>query len=242
MIKKDWYNHIAQFRCGAYEDATEDVQKAWICFVDRILEKVNKKWKNQLFKANKFLSEVVTSSDEAYALLVSGKEMDKWITDDMTARGRKQKKQKKPEEPPIYSIDHAAASAKQPFDERKDDEDDEEANKDDEEDAQAPIEDDVDDEGMDGGSASATSSLEFTKELTDYYGLFQVISQKRTTEDEGSSWEQGYKEAVSSYVFSKASQSSQGLSTASVYSSVDEPEDAQIELKGGPIEFERWNI
>jgi hypothetical protein len=46
------------------------VKKGWVIFCDYILEQVNQKWSDKMIKSNRHVSEVITVSDEAYAILI----------------------------------------------------------------------------------------------------------------------------------------------------------------------------
>jgi hypothetical protein len=79
-VTKRWFELVDGFRVGEYGDASLDTQLSWHVFCDKILPTVSKKkWKNKLVRANALLREVVTVSDEAYAMLVSKNNMAKWI-------------------------------------------------------------------------------------------------------------------------------------------------------------------
>lgn len=157
ILSHKWYEHVGKFRCGNFDDATEDVKVAWITFVDNILGKFNKNWRNERVKSNHRLRDFITSSDEAFATLVSTKEMGKWVTHDMSAKGRKQK-------------NLATYINKQ---------DDNENN-----------------EGTFGGSGRMSSYQEFLKEIETYYDIYDNILEKRQSEEEGTTWEVGYTDAV----------------------------------------------
>ena len=74
-----WFKHCDRFRKGTFEDAKEEVKKGWIIFCDYILEWVNRSWSEKMTKANKHVSEVITVSDKAYAILISKSNLMSWI-------------------------------------------------------------------------------------------------------------------------------------------------------------------
>ena len=75
---KHWYKHIGKFREGAFHEASEEVQNSWFTFCNNILPSVSKKWQNSQRKANHLLSQHVTASDEAFALLEASLKIKKW--------------------------------------------------------------------------------------------------------------------------------------------------------------------
>lgn len=64
----EWWLYTEHFRDGEYEEASEDVKTAWIYFCERILTIVCKEWNEKQVRANKLVTEVVSSSDEAFAI------------------------------------------------------------------------------------------------------------------------------------------------------------------------------
>jgi hypothetical protein len=74
VLLHKWYDHIDKFRQGNFNDAEQDVKIAWITFVDNILGKLSRTWRDDKVKANKNLSLHITPSDEAYAMLISKRE------------------------------------------------------------------------------------------------------------------------------------------------------------------------
>lgn len=104
------------------------------------------------------LSNIVSVSDEAFAMLKSAKDMENWLSKERSARGKKKKR----------ASQH----------ENKEDDDD---NK-------------VDDMTAEG--SNNVTMREYLKEVEDYYDLFESIMEKRKSLDEGISWENGYKNAV----------------------------------------------
>jgi hypothetical protein len=104
ILLPKWYKYYSQFRVGDYNDAEYNVKKAWITFVDNILTKFGKGgWKSSRARCNNKLSDYITVSDEAYAMLISSKQMEFWVTQKKTGnKGRKRK-----------SVAVAVASSKQ---------------------------------------------------------------------------------------------------------------------------------
>jgi hypothetical protein len=104
ILLPKWYEYYSQFRDGDYNDAEYNVKKAWITFVDNIQTKFGKGgWKSFRARCNNKLSDYITVSDEAYAMLISSKQMEFWVTQKRTGnKGRKRK-----------SVAVAVASSKQ---------------------------------------------------------------------------------------------------------------------------------
>jgi hypothetical protein len=79
-VCQTWFEFVDSFRVGDFGQASVETQLSWYVFCDRILPTVaRKKWKSSLIRANALLSDVVTISDETYAILVSKQNMAKWI-------------------------------------------------------------------------------------------------------------------------------------------------------------------
>lgn len=154
ILSHKWYNHVKNFRVGHFEEATEEVKTAWITFVDNIIVKINTNWKKDEIKSNKLLSEVVDSSDEAYALHVSANNMDFWVNE---AKSGKKGKKRKPVAP--------NGATKQD-------------NNDEEDEGNAPL------------------NPEYQQDVEIYYDWLEKIQERRKSEDEGISWDTGYKNAV----------------------------------------------
>jgi hypothetical protein len=91
VLLHKWYDHIDKFRQGNFNDAEQDVKIAWITFVDNILGKLSRTWRDDKVKANKNLSLHITPSDEAYAMLISKKRMDYWVNQNKSVKGSKRK-------------------------------------------------------------------------------------------------------------------------------------------------------
>jgi hypothetical protein len=157
VLLHKWYNHVDAFRCGNFNDAPDKVKIAWITFVDNILAKVNSGWKDSRVRSNKMLSEHITTSDEAYAVLISSMEMDYWVSSAKGSTGQKRKS--------VATIAN-----------------DEDGNEDEETNA--------------GGSVGGVGSGENPKVIDRYYDLYESIQSKRSKEDEGISWEIGYRDAI----------------------------------------------
>jgi hypothetical protein len=157
ILLHKWYNHVDAFRCGNFKDAADKVKIAWITFVDNILAKVNSNWKDVRVRSNKLLSEHITTSDEAYAILISSMTMDYWVSSTKGSTGQKRKS--------VATIAN-----------------DEDGNEDEETNA--------------GGSVGGVGSGENPKVIERYYDLYESIQEKRSKEDEGISWEIGYRDAI----------------------------------------------
>ena len=77
---ENWYMYTPYFRKGEYKDALESVQTAWIYFCENILILLSKEWNEKKVRANKLVSEVVTNSDEAFAIQeIEGRHIKKTI-------------------------------------------------------------------------------------------------------------------------------------------------------------------
>lgn len=155
ILLHKWYHHIDKFRKGNFNVAEEDVKIAWITFVDNILGKLSKSWRDDKVKSNKNLSLHITPSDEAYAMLISNKRMEYWVTLNKSVKGSKRK-----------SVPSMITNQ----------------------------DDNNEDDEMNVASGSATP--EFHAEVDQYYDYFESIQKKRKTEDEGLSWEIGFREAI----------------------------------------------
>jgi hypothetical protein len=65
-----WFKHCDSSRKGTFQDANEEVNKRWVIFSDYILEWVNQTWSNKMVKSNRHVSEVITASNKAYAIMI----------------------------------------------------------------------------------------------------------------------------------------------------------------------------
>jgi hypothetical protein len=74
-----WFSYVKEFRAGFYEEASDVVQNAWVTYVDNILGNVNRQWKSSMSRSNTNVSDIVTVSDEAYAMMVSQLDILTWI-------------------------------------------------------------------------------------------------------------------------------------------------------------------
>jgi hypothetical protein len=83
-----WFKHLDSFCKGTFQNAKEEVKKGWVIFCDYILEWVNQSWSNKMIKSNKHVSEFITVSDEAYAILVSKSNLMSWITRGSSKSGK----------------------------------------------------------------------------------------------------------------------------------------------------------
>ena len=79
---RDWYKSIDKFRLGQYENASPADKKAWFIFQDCIMPVAVTYWKpNKCISTRKpkDYSSIVTSSDEAFVLLVVKMNAERWI-------------------------------------------------------------------------------------------------------------------------------------------------------------------
>jgi hypothetical protein len=87
MEKKDnertWFKHCNSFR-GKFQDAKEEEKKGLVIFCDKILEWVNWKWSDKMVKSNRLVSDCITVSDEAFAILIAKENLNYWIAKWMT--------------------------------------------------------------------------------------------------------------------------------------------------------------
>jgi hypothetical protein len=159
------------FRVGEYGDATLDTQLSWHVFCDKILPTVSKKkWKNKLVRANALLREVVTVSDEAYAMLVSKNNMAKWIQRLSSSDAKVKNKRKR---------------------------NDEDENEEDAGNRKTVNDEDNDDDG--NGHGDTQGDIDDSNDYKDteaYYDLFEVVKERRDT-IEGKSWDAAFKDSVS---------------------------------------------
>jgi hypothetical protein len=88
MTKKDnewtWFKHCDSFRKGKFQDAMEEVKKGWVIVGDNILQWVNRKWSDKMVKSNRLVSDCVTVSDKAFAVLIAKENLNYWIAKGMT--------------------------------------------------------------------------------------------------------------------------------------------------------------
>lgn len=157
VLLHKWYDFVEGFRRGHFDEAPENVRIAWITFVDNILAKVNSSWKDVKVRSNKMLSHHITTSDEAYAMLISSMTMDYWVNHAKSSTGHKRK-----------SVGTIATN--------QDGNEDEETNA--------------------GGGVGGVGSGENPRIIKRYYDLYESIQDKRRKEDEGTSWEIGYRDAI----------------------------------------------
>jgi hypothetical protein len=71
-----------------FQDAKEEVKKGWVILCDYILEWVNRKWSDKMIKSNRHVSEVITASDKAYAILILKSNLMSWITKGSSKSGK----------------------------------------------------------------------------------------------------------------------------------------------------------
>ena len=74
-----WYLYVNFFRMGNYEDAERKVQEGWCRYCEKILPMVNKEWAKELNYLNKYVSNICSVSDEAFAVEVGRTNMGHWI-------------------------------------------------------------------------------------------------------------------------------------------------------------------
>jgi hypothetical protein len=197
----NWFSHCDQFRCGNYKNADDDIKTAWTVFCDYILERVNRKWADKMVKSNKLLSEVVTPSDEAYALLISKDKMSFWVT----------QKVKTPQKP-------TAAVTR----DRSNSDSDVSAPKEVEELAE------IDEKDSKKGESSEI--------VRKFYALYNVVKKKRQDDDEGVSWDQGFKDAVA-----QAATDGRSKGSSSSVSSVTLLSETAMEADGSEVvDVDEW--
>ena len=126
-----------------------------------------------MVKRNKTISEVVSISDEAYALLIAqSRDLNSWIA--KLTPLVKAKKRKSKDKEVIDAVEDA------PSDELLQ--------------AQEDGDDDKEEASSNKDTAEETKNRELERKK--YYKLFLDIKTKRATEDEGTSWDEGFKEAI----------------------------------------------
>jgi hypothetical protein len=90
LVAKNWYEFVDKFRDGHYDAASNETKLSWYVFCDNILPTVAKKaWKSNLVRANSLLSDTVSISDEAYAILVCKSNLPQWISKLFSSKNNK---------------------------------------------------------------------------------------------------------------------------------------------------------
>jgi hypothetical protein len=77
--EKHWFYYVNLLRFGNFNDKDFEVKNAWYDFCENILVFVNKNWRTKAIRANSYLSDVCTVSDEAYAYQVARTNMHFWM-------------------------------------------------------------------------------------------------------------------------------------------------------------------
>jgi len=160
------------------------------------------------------ISEVVSISDEAYALLIAqSSDLNSWISKLTPLVKAKKRKSKNKEMIDAVEDDAPSDEMLQAHDDGDDDKDEASSNKD---------------------TAEETKNRELERKK--YYKLFLDIKTKRATKDEGTSWEEGFKEAIKARELggndSFKSSTSSSLSTKGSLNDDDGEEDV--------VECEDW--
>lgn len=197
MTNKDdewtWFKHCDSFRRGKFQDAKGEVKKGWVIFCDKILEWVNRKWSDKMVKSNRLVSDCITFSDEAFAILIAKGNLNSWID-----------KKSSKTVPYGQTQSHSVACILGKANSKN------EYNSDDELELTKNHENDIE-----GGNEEDETAAFDSAELGKYFYSLCSIIKKLRAEDGDHSWDHGYKDAIAQAVSEAQSKTSSGSGTIS---------------------------